>query len=444
MLFRSTSYPTADRFVEAFGEAQFGQWLTRRNIGGISQPLSVYVHLPFCDTLCYYCACNKVVTRDRSQSAKYIKYLEKELALLEPLLGAERSICQLHWGGGTPTFLAREEMQALMDSLERRFTHAPGFECSIEVDPRRVAPGTAAFLAGLGFNRISLGMQDFDPQVQKAVHRLQTEEETRRVIGEARASGFRSVSVDLIYGLPKQTLDGFNRTLDQVIALDPDRIALYSYAHLPKVFKPQRRIAQADMPAAETKLQILSLAIGRLTRAGYLYIGMDHFARPDDELAIAQAQGRLQRNFQGYSTHPGSDMLGLGVSAIGRVGPTYYQNLKRLEDYTGVLDAGRLPVARGIELTQDDLVRRAVIQALSCHFRVSIESIELAYLLDFATYFARELRDLRRLEAEGLLELQRDWIVVSPKGRLLVRVVCAVFDRYLREREARAEYSKVI
>lgn len=441
---RYTSYPTADRFVEAFGEAQFGQWLTRRNIGGISQPLSVYVHLPFCDTLCYYCACNKVVTRDRSQSAKYIKYLEKELALLEPLLGAERSICQLHWGGGTPTFLAREEMQALMDSLERRFTHAPGFECSIEVDPRRVAPGTAAFLAGLGFNRISLGVQDFDPQVQKAVHRLQTEEETRRVIGEARASGFRSVSVDLIYGLPKQTLDGFNRTLDQVIALDPDRIALYSYAHLPKVFKPQRRIAQADMPAAETKLQILSLAIGRLTRAGYLYIGMDHFARPDDELAIAQAQGRLQRNFQGYSTHPGSDMLGLGVSAIGRVGPTYYQNLKRLEDYTGVLDAGRLPVARGIELTQDDLVRRAVIQALSCHFRVSIESIELAYLLDFATYFARELRDLRRLEAEGLLELQRDWIVVSPKGRLLVRVVCAVFDRYLREREARAEYSKVI
>ncbi len=441
---RYTSYPTADRFVEAFGEAQFGQWLTRRNIGGISQPLSVYVHLPFCDTLCYYCACNKVVTRDRSQSAKYIKYLEKELALLEPLLGAERSICQLHWGGGTPTFLSQEEMRALMDSLERRFTHAPGFECSIEVDPRRVAPGTAAFLAGLGFNRISLGVQDFDPQVQKAVHRLQSEEETRRVIGEARAAGFRSVNVDLIYGLPKQTLDGFNRTLDQVIALDPDRIALYSYAHLPKVFKPQRRIAQADMPAAETKLQILSLAIGRLTRAGYLYIGMDHFARPDDELAIAQAQGRLQRNFQGYSTRPGSDMLGLGVSAIGRVGPTYYQNLKRLEDYTGVLDAGRLPVARGIELTQDDLVRRAVIQALSCHFRVSIESIELAYLLDFATYFAQELRDLRRLEAEGLLELQRDWIVVSPTGRLLVRVVCAVFDRYLREREARAEYSKVI
>ncbi len=441
---RYTSYPTADRFVEAYGEPQFRQWMARRNIGGISQPLSVYVHLPFCDTLCYYCACNKVVTRERSQSAKYIQYLEQELSLLEPLLGPERSICQLHWGGGTPTFLSREEMQALMGSIERRFTHAPEFECSIEVDPRRVAPGTVGFLAGLGFNRISLGVQDFDPQVQKAVHRLQSEEETRRVIGEARAAGFRSVNVDLIYGLPKQTLDGFNRTLDQVIALDPDRIALYSYAHLPKVFKPQRRIAQADLPSAESKLQILSLAIGRLTRAGYLYVGMDHFARPDDELAIAQAQGRLQRNFQGYSTRPGSDMLGLGVSAIGRVGPTYHQNQKRLGDYTAALDAGRLPVARGIELTQDDLVRRAVIQALTCHFRVSIESIELAYLVDFAAYFAPELRDLRRLEAEGLLELQRDWIVVTPRGRLLVRVVCAVFDRYLRERETRAEYSKVI
>jgi oxygen-independent coproporphyrinogen-3 oxidase len=441
---RYTSYPTADRFVEAFGEPELRQWLAKRNIGGISQPLSVYVHLPFCDTLCYYCGCNKVVTRDRSQSAKYIKCLERELALLEPLLGSERTIGQLHWGGGTPTFLAREEMQSLMQSICQRFERAPDCECSIEVDPRRVAPGTMAFLAGLGFNRVSLGVQDFDPQVQKAVHRIQSEEETRRVVGEARAAGFGSVNLDLIYGLPKQTLDGFSRTLDQVVALDPDRIALYSYAHLPKVFKPQRRIAEADLPAAETKLQILSLAIGRLTRAGYLYIGMDHFARPEDELAIAQAQGRLQRNFQGYSTRRGSDLVGLGVSAIGAVGPTYYQNQKRLDDYTAALDAGRLPVARGLELTQDDLVRRAVIQALSCHFRVSMESIELAYLVDFEAYFAAELADLRRLQADGLVERQGDWIVVTAKGRLLVRVVCAVFDRYLREREARAQYSKVI
>jgi len=441
---RYTSYPTADRFVEAFGEAELRQWLGKRNLGGISLPLSVYVHLPFCDTLCYYCGCNKIVTRDHSKSLQYIKYLEKELALLDPLLGADRSIGQLHWGGGTPTFLSHDELAALIALIDRHFRREPGCECAIEVDPRRATAGTMAFLAGVGFNRVSFGVQDFDPQVQKAVHRVQTEAETRRAVGEARAAGFQSVNLDLIYGLPRQTLDSFNRTLDQAIALDPDRIALYSYAHLPTVFKPQRRIAEADLPPAETKLQILSLAIGRLTRAGYLYIGMDHFARPDDELALAQAQGRLQRNFQGYSTRRGSDLIGLGVSAIGAIGPTYYQNEKRLEDYYAELDAGRLPVTRGLELTPDDLLRRAVIQALACHFRLSIESIELAHLIDFRAYFAEEMKDLRRLEQEGLVALDGDWIVVTAKGRLLVRVVCAVFDRYLREREARARYSKVI
>jgi len=366
------------------------------------------------------------------------------MALLGPLLGADREISQMHWGGGTPTFLAREELRSLMDALDRTFRRSNDCECAVEVDPRTAPAGTMAFLADLGFNRASLGVQDFDAQVQKAVHRIQSEEETRRVVGEARAAGFRSVNIDLIYGLPKQTLDSFDRTLDQVIALDPDRIALYSYAHLPKVFKPQRRIAEAELPGAEAKLQILSLAIGRLTRAGYLYIGMDHFARPDDELALAQAQGRLQRNFQGYSTRRGSDLIGLGVSAIGSVGPTYYQNEKRIEDWEAALDAGRLPVARGIELTPDDLVRRAVIQALACHFRLSMESIELAHLIDFERYFAEELKDLQRLEADGLVERRGDWILVTAKGRLLVRVVCGVFDRYLRERAERAQYSKVI
>jgi oxygen-independent coproporphyrinogen III oxidase len=441
---RYTSYPTADRFVEAFGEAELRQWLAKRTIGGFSHPLSVYVHLPFCDTVCYYCACNKVATRDKSQSAQYIKYLEKELGLLESSLDGVPSIGQMHWGGGTPTFLSRDEIQALMASIERRFRRESDCECAIEIDPRTTPPGAMAFLAGLGFNRASLGVQDFDPHVQKAVHRIQSEEETRRVAGEARAAGFRSLNVDLIYGLPKQTLNSFDRTLDQVIALDPDRVALYNYAHLPSLFKPQRRIVAADLPGAETKLQIMSLAIGRLTRAGYLYIGMDHFARPDDELALAQSQGRLQRNFQGYSTRRGSDLIGLGVSAIGSIGPTYYQNEKRLEDYYAELDAGRLPVARGLALTQDDLVRRAVIHGLACHFRLSIESIELSYLVDFQKTFAGEMKDLRRLEAEGLVELQDDWIVVTPKGRLLVRVVCAVFDRYLRERRVQAEYSKVI
>ncbi len=441
---RYTSYPTADRFVEAFGERELSQWLAKRNIGGISQPLSVYVHLPFCESICYYCGCNKIATRDHSRSAKYIKYLDKEMALLARRLGEAPTIAQLHWGGGTPSFLPQEEMRELMALVDSRFRRAPEFECAIEVDPRHAPEGSMAFLAGLGFNRVSLGVQDFDPAVQKAVHRIQGEDLVRRVVAESRAAGFRSVNFDLIYGLPRQTLDSFNATLDKVIALDPDRIALYSYAHLPTLFKPQRRIAEADLPSAETKLQIMTLAIGRLTRAGYLYIGMDHFARPDDDLAIAQRRGRLQRNFQGYSTFPDSDLVGLGVSAIGKVGPTYYQNHKRLDDYTAALDAGHLPVTRGLELTQDDLVRRAVIQALACHFRLSMESIELAYLVDFKDYFARELADLRRLQDEGLVDVSDEWITVTPRGRLLVRVVCMVFDRYLREAQARAKYSKVI
>ena len=372
---RYTSYPTADRFVGVFGEGTYRHWLARRNIAGMSQPLSVYVHLPFCNTICFYCACNKVVTRDRGQAAKYVQTLEKEIGLVGSLLEGDHRISQMHWGGGTPTFLAREEMRALCNAINAQFDRSADCECSIEVDPRSVEPGMMAYLAELGFNRVSVGVQDFDPAVQKAVHRIQPESVTRRVIEEARAAGFRSVSLDLIYGLPKQTLDSFNMTIDRVLTLDPDRIALYSYAHLPNRFKPQRRIAAAELPLAETKLQILTLAIGRLTGAGYLYIGMDHFAKPGDDLAVAQRQGRLQRNFQGYSTRPECDMLGFGVSAIGRVGPTYSQNLKDLDGYYVALDDGRLPVAGGIVLTQDDLIRRAVIQVLACQFRLSIESI---------------------------------------------------------------------
>jgi oxygen-independent coproporphyrinogen-3 oxidase len=364
--------------------------------------------------------------------------------LLGGEIGARPQYSQLHWGGGTPTFLGRGEMQALAGLIDAQFGRAPGAELSLEVDPRRVEPGRMAFLAELGFNRLSVGVQDFDARVQQAVHRIQSEAETRRVIDEARARGFRSVNLDLIYGLPLQTLDSFNATLDKVLDISPERIALYSYAHLPAVFKPQRRIRAADLPSPEAKLQILTLAIGRLTRAGYVYIGMDHFARPGDELAVAQSQGRLQRNFQGYSTQAGSDMLGFGASAIGKIGPSYYQNVKGLQDYYDALDAGRLPVWRGIELTADDLVRRAVIQALICNFSLSIESIELSWLIDFRRYFGGELQELRRLADDGLVELQPDWIVVTPKGRLLVRSVCMVFDRYLRSQRQRASYSKVI
>src|SRR5215813_2188086 len=329
---RYTSYPTADRFTPGYGETALRRWLERRGAGGKAQPWSIYMHLPFCDTLCFYCACNKIVTRDHGKSAQYVRYLERELALIEPMLG-ERRACQLHWGGGTPTFLARDEMSRLVRAVHARFERSTDFECSIEIDPRRLAPGMLGFLAELGFNRVSIGVQDFDPQVQRAVHRLQSEEVTRAAVHDARAAGFRSVNLDLIYGLPKQTLDGFASTLDKVIDLAPDRIALYSYAHLPAVFKPQRRIADADLPAPEAKLEILVRSIERLRGAGYVYIGMDHFAKPGDDLAVAQRQGRLTRNFQGYSSSGDADIVGLGVSAIGKVGPVYAQNVKTLEEY---------------------------------------------------------------------------------------------------------------
>jgi oxygen-independent coproporphyrinogen-3 oxidase len=440
---RYTSYPTADRFGAGYDERALRGSLADRSAPGAARPWSIYMHLPFCDTLCFYCGCNKIITRDRGRSAQYVGYLERELALLEPLLG-ERGASQLHWGGGTPTFLARDQMSRLVAAVNARFERSRDFECSIEVDPRRIVPGTLSFLADLGFNRVSIGVQDFDARVQQAVHRIQSEAVTRAAVEEARAAGFRSVNLDLIYGLPKQTLEGFSSTLDKVVGLAPDRIALYSYAHLPALFKPQRRIAATDLPTADDKLGILTLAIERLTREGYVYIGMDHFARPDDALAIAQAEGRLQRNFQGYSTHPECDMLALGISAVGRIGPTYYQNTKELGYYYERLDAGRLPVVRGIELSADDEARRAVIHGLACNFRLEIEAIERKFGVDFADYFAQELADLRHLAGDGLVELAPHEIVVTPRGRLLVRSICMVFDRYLREKRAGATYSKVV
>ena len=441
---RYTSYPTADRFVEAFSETTYRYWLANRNIGGISQPLSLYIHVPFCSNVCFYCACNKQVTRDRSKATQYVKYLLQEIEMTAGLLDDDQTVSQIHWGGGTPTYLNREDLRMLCDGLADRFDIAHEAEYSIEIDPRELQTDSMDFLAELGFNRVSIGVQDFDPAVQKAIHRIQPVEITSRAIEAARAAGFDSINLDLIYGLPKQSLNSFNETLDNVLALDPDRIALYSYAHLPAKFPAQRRIAESDLPSAEIKLQILTLAIGRLTGAGYVYIGMDHFSKPEDDLAVAQRQGRLHRNFQGYSTQPDSDMLAFGTSAISRIGPSYSQNIRETKEYYAALDADRLPVRAGLVLTKDDLLRRAVIQALLCQFRFSIESIETAYLVNFATYFAKELEDLERLEEEGLVEIQADWIVVTPKGRLLVRIVCMIFDRYLREGSRWAGYSKVL
>lgn len=441
---RYTSYPTADRFVEAFGAEALELWLGKRNIGGISRPLSLYFHIPFCNTICYYCACNKIITKDHGRSAKYLKYLAKEIALQSAYLDGEHEVIQLHWGGGTPTFLSHEEMRQLMEVTRRHFKLVEGGEFSIEVDPRKVDDATVALLGKLGFNRMSVGVQDFDVEVQRAINRIQSEEETLGVIKAARANGFKSISVDLIYGLPKQSLMGFNRTLERVIAMDPDRLSIYNYAHLPSLFKPQRRIADSDLPTPDARLQILSLAIRKLTDAGYVFIGMDHFAKPDDELAVAQRQGRLHRNFQGYSTHADCDMLSFGISSISKVGPTYAQNVKTLDEYYDRLDAQVLPVFRGIELNADDVLRRAIIQALMCHFELSIESIESAHLIDFRHYFASELEDLKEMEAAGLLKVDDEWITVLPPGRLLVRGISMVFDRYLRADRQRTRYSKVI
>lgn len=441
---RYTSYPTADRFVEAFDAAAYRSWLGKRTIGGIGRALSLYFHIPFCNTICYYCACNKIITKDHGRSAKYLRYLGKEMALQAEALDGPHDVIQLHWGGGTPTFLSHDEMRRLMEMTRQHFRMLPDGEYSIEVDPRKVDRETVQLLAELGFNRMSVGVQDFDPRVQAAVNRIQSLEETRVVIEAAREFGFKGISVDLIYGLPKQNVISFNHTLDEVVKLSPDRLSIYNYAHLPNLAKPQRRINEADLPSPDAKLQIMQLAIRRLTDAGYVFIGMDHFAKPDDELAVAQRQGRLHRNFQGYSTHAEADLLAFGVSAIGKVGPTYCQNYRTLEEYYDALDQGQLPVMRGLELTADDLLRRSIIQALMCHFELSIESIEIAHLIDFKSYFAAELADLAEMEAAGLLSIDDQWITVEPKGRILVRVIAMVFDKYLRSDRERVRYSKVI
>jgi oxygen-independent coproporphyrinogen-3 oxidase len=442
---RYTSYPSADRFTEAFTGAGLVNAIASRHAAGEeSAPLSLYVHLPFCDTICYYCACNKVITRDRGRASRYLRYLGKEIAMVAALVEGAPPVKQLHWGGGTPTFLAADEMTALMAMLRNAFAFESDSEISIEVDPRKVdAPGIA-HLAGLGFNRISIGVQDFDADVQRAVNRIQSEEETRAVIDAARAHGFASLNVDLIYGLPKQTRTGFAATLDKVIAASPDRIALYSYAHVPHLFKPQRSIDETTLPRAGEKLSILELAIETLTAAGYIYIGMDHFAKPADELAVAQRQGKLHRNFQGYSTHADCDLLAFGISAIGKVGACYSQNVRTLDEYYARLDVKALPVLRGATLSADDLLRREVIQRLMCDFALEYAAIEAAHGIRFDAYFAAERDALEALAADGLIELGRGGMRVTPRGRLLVRSVAMVFDRYLREQRERGRYSRVI
>jgi oxygen-independent coproporphyrinogen-3 oxidase len=443
---RYTSYPTADRFVEAFGEADYLQALEQRRDGlsAKAYPLSLYVHIPFCESLCYYCACNKIITKHHARGAEYLRYLAREVDLNIEHLGQGQVVSQLHLGGGSPTFLSDTELGQLMSMLRRNFNFAPGGEYSVEIDPRTVSRDRLAALAEHGFNRLSFGVQDFEPAVQKAVHRIQPAEQVFDLVGASRELGFESVNVDLIYGLPMQSPETFERTLEKVVQLRPDRIALYAYAHLPERFKPQRRIHAADLPPAASKLVMLSSAMRVLMDAGYVYVGMDHFALPTDALAVAKRQGRLHRNFQGYSTQPDCDLIALGVSSIGRVGATFSQNVKTLDEYYDLLNQGRLPVARGMALTRDDLVRRTVIMALMCQGSVLFESVELSHLVDFKHYFAAELEALAAMQDQGLLVLDALGIHVTELGWFFVRGVAMVFDRYLQADKNRARFSKII
>lgn len=441
---RYTSYPTAVQFHTGFSEAEYRSWAKRTNESS-PRPLSLYFHLPFCDTVCFYCACNKVVTKDRKRASPYLGRLHREIALQSELFDRSRTVEQLHWGGGTPTFISHEEIEELMNVTREHFRLRDDDmgEYGIEVDPREVRPETLSLLRKVGFNRLSMGVQDFEPVVQKAVNRIQSEAETFAVLNQARALGFRSINMDLIYGLPHQTVDSFGRTLEKIINAGPDRLSIFNYAHLPEMFKPQRRIRAEDLPSPQEKLNILQLTIERLTQADYVYIGMDHFARPDDELAVAQRNGTLYRNFQGYSTHAECDLIGMGMTAIGMVGDSYSQNQRTLEDYYAALDAGRLPVMRGVTLDADDKLRRAIITQLICHFTLDLNAVEQQHGVRFADYFATELTELKAMQQDGLLDVDAGSIRVRPAGKLLIRNICMVFDRYLRQKQEQ-RFSKVI
>ncbi|MDO9161586.1 MAG: oxygen-independent coproporphyrinogen III oxidase [Methylococcaceae bacterium] len=440
---RYTSYPTALELHSGFTDQDYRQHIAKSNASG--GPLSLYFHIPFCDTVCFYCACNKIVTKNRNHAVPYLENLLKEIAMQGALFDKTRVVNQLHWGGGTPTFLSYPQMQQLMAATREHFhlRDDDEGEYSIEVDPRETNDQTIKQLRELGFNRISLGLQDFDPAVQKAVNRLQSEEQTFAVLEAARAEGFRSTNIDLIYGLPLQTVDTFAKTLETVLAVSPDRFSIFNYAHMPARFKTQRQINDDDLPTADVKLAILQMVGLRLIEAGYAYIGMDHFAKPDDELAVAQREGKLYRNFQGYSTHSDCDLVGLGITSIGRVGDAYIQNVKELDEYDQLIKQGKLPVFKGVDLNDDDKLRREVITQLICHFSLNFSRIEQQFGIDFSHYFADELRALAIMQADGLLSLTSKDISVLPAGRLLIRNVCMVFDKYLAQKKQQ-QFSKVI
>ena len=430
---RYTSYPTAPVWHESFGPEDFATEISRTNTLSDPAPLSLYLHIPFCNTLCYFCGCHMLVTKNNGKMAQYVACLDQEISLIADQLARGRPVHQVQWGGGTPNYLADELIARLVEVVKSRFVIAPDAEIGIEIDPRDVRAGQIHVIRQQGFNRISLGVQDFDPRVQEAVNRVQTEALTRRIVGECRAAGFQSVNIDLMYGLPFQTVDTFSRTLTTLIDIGPDRVAVFNYAHVPSLKKHQRLIPVEALPPPNEKLRLLKLAIERLTEAGYVYIGMDHFARPDDELCQAQRAKSLHRNFQGYTTKAGCDLYAFGASAISMFGNCYAQNLREIGDYERAVRAGRLPTGRGYRLNGDDRLRRHVITRLLCDLEVRKATVEQEFRIDFDDYFATELHTLGRYANEGLIELRPDRLVVTALGRLLVRNLAMEFDAYLRD-----------
>ncbi|MGV8940969.1 MAG: oxygen-independent coproporphyrinogen III oxidase [Lysobacter sp.] len=443
---RYTSYPTAPQFSSSFGEEALREAVMASNGDPIPRRLSLYVHVPFCMSPCFYCGCNRIITRDLARGETYLARLYREIAMTAALFDRDREVIQLHFGGGTPNFLSPAQLGEVVDSLRSHFhfSESPKRDLSIELDPRFVKPADIAELAAIGFNRASLGVQDFDPAVQEAVNRIQSVAETVAIIDACRESGMRSVNVDLIYGLPKQSLEGFSKTLDTVIQVRPDRLAVYSYAHLPDLFKAQGQINAEDLPSAEVKLGLLQLAIEKLTAAGYCYVGMDHFALPDDDLATAQDRGGLHRNFMGYTTHADTDLIGLGVSAISHIGDSFSQNPRDLPSWQIALDEGRLPVFRGMRLSEDDQLRADVIQRLMCQGEIPVDALERRYLIDFHEYFADAIAQLQPLVADGLVRVEPGRIIATSRGRLLLRNIAMCFDHYLTKPTASPRFSRAI
>ncbi|MDP1559182.1 MAG: oxygen-independent coproporphyrinogen III oxidase [Nitrosomonas sp.] len=437
-------YPKINRFIEAFNAPTYINWVNNRKIGGARRPLSIYVHFPFCSSLCFHCSYNHIVSNSKTNIKQYLGFLLREIKLQGELFRDDSLVEQVHFGGGTPTLLSDNQLRSVMSEIKQNFNLIKDGDYSVEIDPRQVTNKSIVALKKMGFNCAILGVQDFDHEVQQAIHRFQNEEDTLRVIQAAQYEGFRSINIELVYGLPKQSVEKFDRTLKKIINVRPTQISLLSYVHLPVEFKPQRQIKNDDLPLTEVKLEIVQHAVDRLSNAGYVHLGINHFARSDDKLVVAQQQGRLYHHLHGYSTHMDSDLIGLGVSAIGSIGPTYSQNYCDLRLYYDRLEQNVLPIMRGLELTNDDLVRRLVMHMLICNSILSFESIETVFPIDFKHYFAIELANLLEYQKLDLLTLDDDEITITPKGRLLICSICMVFDKYQRARNKRERHFKII